>query len=88
MTPEEAQELRDQLEFFEPDGDTVAEALETVANLRYEYAVEVQPVPGGAWHQVTRWTPDPSPVLPDGRKLGKDERVVRRLVGDQEVVDE
>lgn len=49
MTPEEARELRDQFEFFEPDGDTVAEALETIANLRYEYAVEVDTPEGRAY---------------------------------------
>ena len=44
-------------------------------------------VAGGAWHQVTRWTPDPNPVLPEGRKLEHDERVVRRLAGESEVVE-
>lgn len=57
---------------------------ELVAGLRYVYAVQVQPVPGGAWHQVTEWTPDSSPVK--GRELEHDERIIRRLVGDPEVV--
>ena len=97
MTPENAGNLIDGIDFYDKhqmwgefpdryDPYTVYELAEIVAGLKYEYAVEVQPVPGGAWHQVTQWTPDPSPVLPEGRALDPDERIVRRLAGEKEVV--
>lgn len=94
MTPEKARELLAYGEdgiFEKPIGmiATIAvDSTQTIAGQHYEYAVEVQPVPGGVWHQVTKWTPDPSPVLPVGRELEHDERIVRRLAGNPEVVTE
>lgn len=58
-----------------------------VANMHYEYAVQVQAEPDGMWHMVTRWQTDPRPVLPEGRELEPDERIVRRLVSAPEVVE-
>lgn len=86
MTPEEAQELRDQFEFFEPDGDTVAEALETVANLRYEYAVAGVDASGKTIPPKT-WLPNRYEANIAAMCVNTVEtRVMRRLVGDPEVV--
>lgn len=101
ITPDKAQELLNTARQEAGDGQrpvTVAAkyaplaeaayALEqTVANLHYEYAVQVQAEPGGMWHTVTLWQADPRPVLPEGRELEPNERIVRRLMADPEVVE-
>lgn len=60
---------------------------QTVANMHYEYAVQVQAEPDGMWHMVTGWQTDPRHVLPEGRELEPNERIVRRLASDPEVVE-
>ena len=41
--------------------------------------------PNGHWHQVTEWNPGPNPFRP-GKRLGREERIIRRLVGPTETV--
>lgn len=48
----------------------------------YVYAVECQITPGGLWHQVTRW----ASTSPAKCELGAHERIVRRKLGEPEVV--
>lgn len=98
MTPEEARAVIDGID-YDSERDmcgafqdryapyTVYDMAETIAGLRYEYAAQVRVEPDGKWHTVTRWQPDPRPVLPKGRELEPGERIVRRLVSDPEVVE-
>lgn len=60
---------------------------EIIAGARYEYAVQVQAEPDGMWHMVTSWQDDPRPIQPEGRDLEANERIVRRLVTDVEVIE-
>lgn len=60
---------------------------EQIASMYYEYAVQIQAEPDGMWHMVTGWQTDPRPVLPEGRELEPDERIIRRLVGEPEVAE-
>ena len=90
MTPEEAQWLLDKC--HQPDvdlphvmdGKDTADAVETIAGLSWEYAVQARH-PNGQWHQVTEWNADPNPY-----KIGygprDNERIVRRLVSQPEEV--
>lgn len=57
-------------------------ALETIAGMRTEYAIEHQHTPGGQWHQVTEWSHEPP--LNDGHDLAPDERIIRRYVTEPE----
>lgn len=57
-------------------------ALETIAGMYTEYAIEHQHTPGGQWHQVTGWSHEPP--LNDGHTLTPDERIVRRYVTEPE----
>ena len=77
MTPEEAQELLRAIDNSDPsilselmDWKEVAEALETIAGMHYEYAVQITDVTGetrfakslrGATFDIesARWTPNP-----------------------------
>ena len=93
MTPEEARTLLDRLKhagnvddpvYAEVD-EAIITMLETIANMHYEYAVQVRIQENGHWHQVTEWNPDPNPY-----KIGygprNNERIVRRLVSQPEEV--
>lgn len=60
---------------------------ETIAGMHYEYAVQVQAELDGMWHMMTRWQDDPRPIQPEGRDLEANERIVRRLVTDMEVIE-
>ena len=101
MTPGKARELLDAANRGAGDGQrpvTVAakyaplaeaayELAQTVANLHYEYAVEVLSVLGDYWERVTRWEPDPQLLFPKGKALVDSARIVRRLATDPEVVE-
>ena len=60
------------------------DAIETIADMHYEYAVQARH-PNGQWHQVTEWNPDPNPYKP-GHAPRNNERLVRRLVSEPEVM--
>lgn len=85
MTPEEARQLHDKLingSDTESVFDIVAAAPEMatmIAGMRAEYAIEHQIVPGGEWHQVTRWSNDQHP-LNKGYEPAGDERIIVRYV--------
>ena len=101
MTPEQARELLDTARQEAGDGQRpvtvaakyapLAEAApalaQTVANMHYEYAVEVRSVLGDYWERVTRWEPDPQLLFPKGKALAEGARIVRRLATDPEVVE-
>ena len=59
---------------------------EAIANMHYEYAVQVRIQENGHWHQVTEWNADPNPYKP-GHALKHNERLVRRLVSQREVME-
>ena len=54
-------------------------ALNTIANMTTEYAIEQQNLKGGGWSQVTGWLEDENP-LNEGYELADDERIVKRYV--------
>lgn len=94
MKRHEARELLDSVEDRDAtaleahmDWKDVAEALETIANMHHEYAVEVRSVLGDYWVRVTRWEPDPQLLFPKGKALVDGARIVRRLATDPEVVE-
>ena len=94
MTPEEARTLLDRLKHngnvddpvYVEAADAIIPMLETIANMHYEYAVQVRIQENGHWHQVTEWNADPNPY-----KIGygprNNERIVRRLVSQPEVME-
>lgn len=93
MTPEEARALLDRLKHagnvddpvYAEAADTIIPMLETIAGMTWEYAVQARH-PNGQWHQVTEWNADPNPY-----KIGygprNNERIVRRLVSQREVME-
>ena len=92
MTPEEARTLLDRLKhagnvddpvYAEVD-EAIIPMLETIAGMRWEYAVQVRH-PNGQWHRVTEWNPDPNPYKP-GHAPKHNERIIRRLVSQPEEV--
>ena len=93
MTPEEARTLLDRLKHagnvddpvYVEAADAIIPMLETIANMHYEYAVQVRLEENGQWHQVTEWNPDPNPYKP-GHAPRNNERLVRRLVSEPEVM--
>lgn len=108
MTPEQAQELlalvegRDASVLQEHlDWKDVAEALATIANLRYQYAVQVADATGDErlvssfWNTTTEidndvlWTGFPNDALADHWRATTtlDVRIVRRLIGELEVAE-
>lgn len=68
-----------------PLASAAPDLAQTIAGMRWEYAVEHEHSPG-SWHLVTEWGPEENPYQP-GYGPGDDERVVRRLVGPVEVID-
>lgn len=84
MSPEEARDYLTQLDFYEPDEEVVEDALETVAGLEYEYAVEV--CRGGEWvlAEDSYWGPFSVASVRYVRTMERS-RLVRRLVGKREV---
>ena len=93
MTPEEARTLLDRLKHagnvddpvYAEAADAIIPMLETIAGMRWEYAVQARH-PNGQWHQVTEWNPDPNPYKP-GHTPRNNERIVRRLVSQREVME-
>ena len=99
MTPEEARTLLDRLQqagniddpVYVEAADAIIPMLETIAGMRWEYAVQVRWDSGDkhrqitTWHQVTEWSTDPNPFRP-GKRLGREERIIRRLVSQPEEV--
>ena len=100
MTPEEARTLLDRLKHagnvddpvYAEAADTIIPMLETIANMHYEYAVQVRWDSGDkhrqitTWHQVTEWSTAPNPFRPV-KRLGREERIIRRLVSQPEVME-
>ena len=94
MTPEEARALLDRLKHvgnvddpvYAEAADTIIPMLETIAGMTWEYAVQVRLEENGQWHQVTEWSADPNPYKP-GHALKHNERLVRRLVSQREVME-
>ena len=94
MTPEQARELLAQAEGTDAavlqahmDWKDVAEALETIANLRYEYAMQVEDVDGG-WRTLNDgWLSEQEARARRDGIPGTRARIVRRLVSDVEVVE-
>lgn len=83
MTPDEARRaIHDAEELRSNLPGECWRALETVAGMHPEYAVEHQHTPGGQWHQVTGWSHEPP--LHDGHTLAPDERIIRRYVTEPE----
>lgn len=72
---------------YAPLAEAAYALAELVANMHYEYAVEVRSVLGDYWERVTRWEPDPQLLFPKGKALVDSARIVRRLVSDPEVVE-
>ena len=93
MTPEEARTLLDRLKqagnvddpVYAEAADAIIPMLETIAGMTYEYAVQARLEENGHWHRVTEWNPGPNPFRP-GKRLGREERIIRRLVGPTETV--
>lgn len=79
MTPEEAQHILahiDRLKLTDFQEPEARAALETVANMRTEYAIEYQPNPDSQWHRVSEWSEE-YPLI-DGEELNPRERIVKR----------
>ena len=93
MTPEEARSYLDRLKHagnvddpvYAEAADAIIPMLETIAGMTYEYAVQARLEENGQWHQVTEWSTDPNPFRP-GKRLGREERIIRRLVSQPEEV--
>ncbi|MDC7116138.1 hypothetical protein [Corynebacterium amycolatum] len=49
-----------------------------IANMRTEYTVEYQPVPGPEWYRISEWSEE-YPLI-DGEELNPRERIVKRYV--------
>lgn len=95
MTPEEAQKLLACIDGTEAtvlaelmDWKEVAQALETIAGLRYEYAVQVR---DERWRTLgDAWTSEPEARSRYSATPGKNTgrvRIVRRLVSEPEVAE-
>lgn len=67
------------------NGPKALDAVETIAGMTYEYAVQARLEENGQWHQVTEWSADPNPYKP-GHAPKHNERIVRRLVSQPEEV--
>lgn len=81
MTPDRARYLihvYDALEITDLKAPEYLDALETIANMRTEYTVEYQPVPGPEWYRVSDWSEE-YPLI-DGEELNPRERIVKRYV--------
>jgi len=98
MTQEMARKLIDGIDFYDKfqlwgefpdryDPYTVYELAETVAELRYEYAVQVKCDGGWVMEEDSYWGPYSVAVVRFGR-TEEPARIVRRLAGEPEVVDE
>ena len=82
MTPDRARYLihvYGALEITDLKAPEYLDALETIATMRTEYAIEQQNLKGGGWSQVTGWLEDENP-LNEGYELADDERIVKRYV--------
>lgn len=100
MTPEEAQHLIDAAEGLSPrldhdlpyivDGKDIVDMAETIAGLRWEYAVQYK-TPGGWKYTYESWDCrwQDSQAVQEVRALrdhpGQETRIVRRLVSKPEV---
>lgn len=88
MIPEEASLRRDNLiEIGYVEGNHQRRAFETIADMTYEYAVQVRNDDNDEWHQVTQWGAESNPYR-QGIKPEHNERIVRRLVSKPEEVME
>lgn len=88
MTPEEAKSWLQTTDTYEFDEGTVCDALETIAGLRYEYAVagvdnDGKTIPPKTWFP-NRYEANIAAMCVNTVET----HVVRRLVSDVEVVDE
>lgn len=86
MTPEEARRLRATLDATGCLDDVLADALGTIADMRYEYAVELKH--GDGWITSRHHTPTIETAKEIAARYKRtDTRIVRRLVSDPEVVE-
>lgn len=81
MTPEEAAVIIDRLASEDLPTiwmDEAADAVTTILEMRTEYTVEYQPVPGPEWYRISEWSEE-YPLI-DGEELNPRERIVKRYV--------
>ncbi|MDK8593435.1 hypothetical protein [Corynebacterium accolens] len=87
ITPEEARRI-EALNAEEISIDRVAittcDLAGQIVDMHHEYAVQTRH--NGSWQQVTDWSTDPNLNMP-GHTPTKDERIVRRLVSQPEVME-
>lgn len=86
MTPEEARRVRATLEATGCLDDVLADALGTIADMRYEYAVQVERDGGWVVSEDSSWGSYSVAVVRYGR-TEEPARIVRRLVSDPEVAE-
>lgn len=81
MTPDRARYLihvYGALEITDLKAPEYLDALETIATMRTEYAIEYQPTIGPEWYRVSDWSEE-YPLI-DGEELNPRERIVMRYV--------
>lgn len=89
MTPEEARREHSHIlnaDYARADPSSGTKALETIARMWWEYAVERQHVGGGIWHRVTEWSSYKNPHVAAAH-LDENERLIRRMVSAPEVME-